>query len=70
MNNFSCRSFFPCIAQYTHSQVIKQINYQILVVQQPLDEKETKNQERLIARTRTRSAPRTWAHTLIAALTI
>jgi len=40
MNNFSCRSFFPCIAQYTHSQVIKQINYQILVVQQPLKEKE------------------------------
>jgi len=39
MNNFSCRSFFPCIAQYTHSQVIKQINYQILVVQQPLEVK-------------------------------
>jgi len=45
MNNFSCRSFFPCIAQYTHSQVIKQINYQILVVQQPLEVKEPKNQE-------------------------
>jgi len=31
-----------------------------------LDEKETKNQERLIARPRTRSAPRTYAHILIA----
>jgi len=45
MNNFSCRSFFPCIAQYTHSQVIKQINYQILVVQQPLKEKEQREGE-------------------------
>ena len=70
MNNFSCRSFFPCIAQYTHSQVIKQINYQILVVQQPLDQKEPKSQERLIARPRTRSAPRTWVMIFLAALAI
>jgi len=33
-----------------------------------LDEKEPKNQERLIARPRTRSAPRSWAMILPAAL--
>jgi len=70
MNNFSCRSFFPCIAQYTHSQVIKQINYQILVVQQPLDQKERKNQERLIARPRTRSALPAWTMILLTALAV
>jgi len=35
-----------------------------------LDQKEPKSQERLIARPRTRSAPRTWAMALLAALAI
>jgi hypothetical protein len=35
-----------------------------------LDQKETKNQERLIARPRTRSAHRAWVVTVLAALAI
>jgi len=35
-----------------------------------LDQKEPKSQERLIARPRTRSAPRTWAMILLVALAI